>query len=892
MPVYNSAQYLKQAIDSVLNQSLHDIELICVDDGSTDSSVQIIQDYCYADKRVILVQQKNSYAGVARNNGLALACGEYVLFMDSDDYLADNALKLLYELVKDTHEDMCIFFHKEFDNITGKIVERPHFYRNKTKENETVITSFYEDPKHFIYNAVVPWNKIYRRDFLIKYSFAFSPLQCANDRSFYFATILKAKKIKIFNNYLLYYRVNNPTSVAGLGRLKNFDCHFRSFEEILNYTKDESPEVKNMVIDACMKDMFSFFRKANAKLKLTIWQKMTAYFQKYNFARSENKEIPHYFYWYDEYSAIRNVTIPEEQVIISLTSFPKRIPTIYLCVESLLMQSLQVEKVILWLARDQFPKLNEDLPETLLELQSERFEIHYCEDIRSYKKLIPTLREFPHTIIITVDDDVEYNLDMARTLYLSYKQFPHSVHAHRVTKMYVWSNDIKTIPGGEYYYSGAHCLNKLVGVGGVLYPPDCFYKDILKNDLFMKLAPTNDDQWFWCMANLNGYLVRSVKNKILKMNYIEGSQEVALTKINDQGENLFFIQLKNLMEAYPEWATMLHNAYPEQYSKAEYIGLLHEKLNSLRQQLNKIKVEFTLKAENLLGLPCSQENYFYYRNMRKKDYPRAIKNWALRVRGKEINFSNPASLTEKIQWLKIHQSTRLKAKLSDKYRVRKWIEKKIGKEYLIPILGVYKHFKDINFDKLPQKFALKCNHGSGWNIIVTDKNNLNLPQLQEKVEKWLRTNFAYSVGLELHYKYIKPRIIIEQYMENTNNNLNDYKFFCCNGKVEMIWVDTDRYTAHKRTMFDTNWHVLPFKYEHPIDEIIPEKPQNLEKMIELAETLSSGFNQVRVDFYLLNDGSIKFGEITFTSGSGMDRFIPQIFDRYYGEKIVLPLTKK
>ena len=632
--------------------------------------------------------------------------------------------------------------------------------------------------------------------------------------------------------------------------------------------------------------MFFYFGRASGRTKVEIWQKMSDYFSGLDLPYSENSGVSRYFDWYESYIAIKNALVPKERVVISLTSFPARIGYVSQCIESLLMQSLRADKVLLWLAGTQFPNGRADLPPSLTELEGERFEIRFCEDIRSYKKLIPTLRTEPSTVIITADDDIVYHFDMAKNLYLSYLRFPDSVHAHRVTKMFVWEgNRIRHIPGGAHYYSGAHALNKPVGVGGVLYPKGCFYKDILDEKLFMSLAPTNDDQWFWCMANLNGYFVRSVKNKILKLRYIEGTQEVALTNINDRGENLFYVQLKKLTDHYPRWREMLEKARPIPESKAEYVGIVHEELDEQRKKLNKLKAEFQSAVCECAGLPQVREDYGFYSSVSPKEYRRALKKWAMRVRGKEINFSAPATFSEKIQRMKLYGSTRRKAKLSDKYAVRKWVKRKIGAEYLIPLLGAYRKFDDIDFAQLPQKFALKCNHGSGWNVIVTDKDNLNIGELKKKVDDWMAADFAYKAGLELHYRYIRPRIVIEEFMENEGGSLRDYKFLCFGGRVRVIWVDTDRYTAHRRTLFGRSWNVLPFMLEYPVDEIVPEKPARLQEMIALAEKLAAGFPQVRVDFYLLNDGSIKFGEMTFTSGTGMDRFIPQFYDRLLGEAV-------
>lgn len=214
------------------------------------------------------------------------------------------------------------------------------------------------------------------------------------------------------------------------------------------------------------------------------------------------------------------------------------------------------------------------------------------------------------------------------------------------------------------------------------------------------------------------------------------------------------------------------------------------------------------------------------------------------------------------------------------------MKEKIGEEYLIPLLGVWDNFDDIDFDKLPNKFVLKANHGCGWNIIVKDKNNFNKSDAKGKFDEWMNTNYAFKFGLELHYKNIKPKIIAEKYIEN-DEGLLDYKFLCFNGKVEYVWVDSGRFTAHRRDIFDLDWNLQPFIINHPNAEKTPKKPNKLKKMIELATKLSKDFAHVRVDFYEV-DGQIYFGEMTFTSESGVGKFYPEEYDLKLGQMIKLP----
>jgi hypothetical protein len=211
-------------------------------------------------------------------------------------------------------------------------------------------------------------------------------------------------------------------------------------------------------------------------------------------------------------------------LIISLTSFPGRINFVHLTIKSLLRQTVIPSKIILWLAEKEFPKKEKNLPKNLILLSKKGLLISFCsKNIKSYKKLIPTLQKYPNKIIITTDDDIIYEKDMVEKLYKSFLKHPKDIQAHRITKFIYKSGKFITKVGGKDHYKGSSFLNKLTGVGGVLYPPNWFYKDIFNEKLFMKLAPTNDGQWSWIQGILNNFRVRVVENHNIKLHFIKNS---------------------------------------------------------------------------------------------------------------------------------------------------------------------------------------------------------------------------------------------------------------------------------------------------------------------------------------------------------------------------------
>ena len=266
----------------------------------------------------------------------------------------------------------------------------------------------------------------------------------------------------------------------------------------------------------------------------------------------------------------------------------------------------------------------------------------------------------------------------------------------------------------------------------------------------------------------------------------------------------------------------------------------------------------------------------------KTEYPKMLAARYEAAIGHKLNWDNLQTYTEKMQWAKLYDKNPLKATLTDKYLVREWVEKTIGGEYLIPLLGVWDNFEYIDFSELPDRFVLKTNHGSGTNLIVKDKSKLNLKRAKRMFDDWMNIDYAYNSNFEMHYTDIKPKIIAEKYMETSTGELPDYKFLCFGGKPYYCWVDCGRFTNHTRNVYDLDWKLQSWSQCHPINEVIIEKPAKFETMVMLAQKLSEGLSHVRVDFYNI-DGNIYFGEMTFTNASGLERIYPDEWDKRLGE---------
>ncbi len=252
--------------------------------------------------------------------------------------------------------------------------------------------------------------------------------------------------------------------------------------------------------------------------------------------------------------------------------------------------------------------------------------------------------------------------------------------------------------------------------------------------------------------------------------------------------------------------------------------------------------------------------------------------------GKKLNFKNPTGFNEKLNWLKINDIHEEYTQMVDKLAVREYISKTIGEEYLFPLLGYWDKFEDINFDDLPQKFVLKCNHDSGSVKLIKDKNNIDINELKKFFKGRLSIN-PYVIGREYPYKNVKPCIIAEKYMETIDGkSINDYKFFCFNGEPEIMFVATERDVDVKFDFYNMNFEHLDIYNIHENSSKPIEKPKCFDEMIELCKKLTKNMKFVRLDFYEI-DGRIYFGEFTFFHGGGFWLFSPEEWEYKLGALI-------
>ena len=262
--------------------------------------------------------------------------------------------------------------------------------------------------------------------------------------------------------------------------------------------------------------------------------------------------------------------------------------------------------------------------------------------------------------------------------------------------------------------------------------------------------------------------------------------------------------------------------------------------------------------------------------------------------GYALDWANPRTLNEKLNWMKLNYRNPLQKIAADKFAVREHVKARAGGEYLIPLIRAYDRAEDIRLAELPAAFVLKVNHGSGQNWIVRNKAQEDERRIRREFHKWMRTSH-YAASREWPYKGMQPMIVAEELLLDEAGRIpSDFKLHCIGGKVATVQVDLDRETAHRRNFYDLDWKLQPFiwtewagdKPAWPNGRAV-ERPAGLAEMVQVAESLAVDFPYARIDLFACR-GKVYFGEITFYHGGGFERFAPPEYDRKLGARLVLP----
>lgn len=255
-----------------------------------------------------------------------------------------------------------------------------------------------------------------------------------------------------------------------------------------------------------------------------------------------------------------------------------------------------------------------------------------------------------------------------------------------------------------------------------------------------------------------------------------------------------------------------------------------------------------------------------------------------RTHDKKINLKNPKLFNEKLVYLKLKNiNNDLIVKCADKVEVRNYVIENGYEDILNDVIGIYNNPDEIDWEKLPNKFAIKCNHGCGYNIICKNKKELNEKDVKNQLRMWMKENFGYDTA-EVHYLKIPRRIICEKYIDIGNGKLpTDYKFYCFNGKAKLVLIMNDREEEITKEFYDLNWNLLHLRDGEKKPKTLTKKPKNLDYMITCAEKLAEPFEFVRVDFYDINNKLI-FGELTFTPAACNGKYTPEA-DKMLGDML-------
>lgn len=484
MPCYNTELYIKECLNSVLNQNFTNFEVICIDDGSTDKTLQILRQFEKKDKRVKVVSQKNKSAGTARNNGIKLSCGEFLYFMDSDDFLDENAFSVLLDATKYKSCDTYMFSFKTFDDVTHEKIEKKLF----TKFNDRFTSgggeflckfSTYKDSSELLlWSNVAPWNKLYNAKFVKENGLVFDEIFSTNDRTFYFSALSKSKSIMFIDFSPINYRINNNTSLTGTYDENKFNNRVKAYRSSAKFIDFDTSIISDSFFKVTIQDFLSFFQKTNEENKFSVFLKTIEFFKTIETknAESSTSKTNKFGFWYNFFiESDYLLNKPAEEIVpIVFATNDKYLPYLSVALKSLTLNSSKDKFYDIYIFESSLSELNKY---KILSMQTENIHIRVInilslvKDISMYTKgyfsvemyyriMIPDLL-YAYKKVLYLDCDIVINKDVSELYDTEISDYVLAgiINKLHSTEMTNYVLNILKLPKEEYFNSGILLFN-------------------------------------------------------------------------------------------------------------------------------------------------------------------------------------------------------------------------------------------------------------------------------------------------------------------------------------------------------------------------------------------------------------------------------------------------
>ncbi len=602
IPVRNAEHCLADCLDSVINQTLKDIEIICIEDASADKSKELLETYAVRDSRIKVISHKKRLGMlVTRKEAVSAAQGKYIMFVDCDGSLFPNACEIAYKVISQNQTDVAEYSVKVMGPPGEKTLNYLELNAADRLEDKNILHLRMQ--KH-LKNCTV-WNKIYRAE-LIKEAFFEIENDCSvSGADFLIFCVISyyAKSVSLIKEELYKWKWNcgsrqTVPSVIGLGRFKELLTEKDELDAVLKFisTKPDKEEYRGFlqkIREQVLHQAISWWNESLDDKKSYEWLRLfvekwgaeeTAKALQWLLSRLKMKDTAKEEKQFAQLNHMEDIMLSNntgktvlddfesgnrgdenirhlvtKQIIVSITSYPARIHEAVLAIRTIYRQTKLPDKVILWLGEEKFPNKFDDLPEELLQLMHEKnLEIRWCEDIGPHTKYYYAFKEYPDALVVTIDDDILYPPDRIENLYRCYLRFPYAVSAGRadfvpiseheeMPPVTIWPEEVDAWvlqPSMQLYAMGVNC---------VLYPTILFSQvsELLDKETIRRICPYADDLWLKAMEAVAGIpVVVSEPDQPLPIS-TEESQETALWHYNcvDGGNNVQWKQIEHEIDA-------------------------------------------------------------------------------------------------------------------------------------------------------------------------------------------------------------------------------------------------------------------------------------------------------------------------------------------------------